>query len=91
MPRSDCVLPRVREEGFEECVALWNADAQFDRRKRDGGALMDRQRSAGYFEVRRMSAYGTAAVGAKTAFVRCEAGPAVVHFPRIDWRSRSSK
>jgi hypothetical protein len=28
---------------------LWNVDAQSDRRKRDGGALMDRERSAGYF------------------------------------------
>ena len=52
----DCVFLRVKEEGSEECLALWNVDAQSDRRKRDGGALMDRQPSAGYFEVRRTSA-----------------------------------
>ena len=31
--------------------------ARSDRRKGDGEALMDRQRSAGYFEVRRTSAF----------------------------------
>jgi hypothetical protein len=50
----DCVFLRVKEEGSEECLALWNVDAQSDRRERDGGALMDRLRSAGYFEDRRM-------------------------------------
>src|ERR1700692_4985961 len=59
----DCVFLRVKEEGSEECLALWNVDAQSDRRKRDGGALMDRLRSAGYFEVPRMSRYGMTASG----------------------------
>jgi hypothetical protein len=49
-------IPSCQEEGSEECLTLWNVDAQSDRRKRDGGALTDRQRSAGYFEVRRTSA-----------------------------------
>jgi hypothetical protein len=56
---------RVKEEGSEECLALWNVDAQSDRRKRDGGALMDRLRSVGYFEVCRMSGYGMTAYGGK--------------------------
>jgi hypothetical protein len=46
----------VSGRSSEECLTLWNVDAQSDRRKRDGGALMDRQPSAGCFEVRRTSA-----------------------------------
>jgi hypothetical protein len=53
----------IAESGSEECLTLWNVDVQSDRRKGDGGALMDRQRSADYFEVRER-AYGAAAVGA---------------------------
>jgi hypothetical protein len=32
-------------------------------RERAAGALIDRPRSAGYFEIRRMSGYGMAACG----------------------------
>jgi hypothetical protein len=52
---------RVRRRVPRNVWPLWNVDAQSDRRRRNGGALMDRQRSAGYSEVRRMSGYGTAA------------------------------
>jgi hypothetical protein len=34
-------------------------------RERAAGALIDRPRSAGYFEIRRMSDYGTTAHGEK--------------------------
>jgi hypothetical protein len=36
---------------------------------RAAGVLMDRLRSAGYFEIRRMSGYGMAACDAKRTFV----------------------
>jgi hypothetical protein len=38
--------------------------------ERTAGALIDRQRSAGFFEIRRMNGYGMAACGAKRPFIR---------------------